>query len=714
MSRVDVSVVLNMHREALYLRPTLLSLEACADEAHNAGITVELVAVFDRPDQDTLDVFYQTPLKAFFQVKDITIDAGSLGLARNAGIDLAEGEFIWTADGDDLVSKNAIIQLTHAARSVKNPKIVVLVDFLIAFGQPYHVARFFGSEWLTAADFVFQHSFVSRIFLRRSSFKAAPYIDLKLSTGFAYEDWDLNCRLFAQGHEFVVAPDTAIFYRQKSNGLLRQANAVSSRLIPHNALFDFEFYPQALSQAMPLSNVSESFHAERYNLHQRNFSRELLSSSVMRAHVTEAARLDPEVEPLRIEGAISYCPIPWETEHWGYQLALLYNLIGTQGFSDVVLLPWLKPGGAENFILQILHTLHNQGTAEKILVISGHAAKSHEWVNRLPKGSVFVDLPKSFPRLSQPDRISLIVRAILAVTKPAARLHIKASEFSHEVMEQFGTALAEHVQPIYYRFCDDSFTWGTARFFSEWGIKHLRGQLKIIKRLIYNCEFIKENDDLFLVGNRLKYHVIYAKSDMDAQRASINGPPKMKLLWASRICLQKRPNLLPLISHALNARLKNVVIDVFGNLEHPYDATMPALSQNKGSSTMRYCGGYSNFSELPVEQYDGFIYTSIFDGLPNVILEAMSMGLPVIAPSIGGIPEAVIDGVTGFLVDDHVSDDVMKERYVSAIERIYADWPSWITMSVNAMLLISSRHNPTIHAATVKKVFEIKSGSSQL
>ena len=47
MRKIDVSVVLNMHREALYLRPTLLSLDACANEAKNAGINVELIAVFD-------------------------------------------------------------------------------------------------------------------------------------------------------------------------------------------------------------------------------------------------------------------------------------------------------------------------------------------------------------------------------------------------------------------------------------------------------------------------------------------------------------------------------------------------------------------------------------------------------------------------------------------------------------------------------------------
>jgi glycosyltransferase involved in cell wall biosynthesis len=47
---------------------------------------------------------------------------------------------------------------------------------------------------------------------------------------------------------------------------------------------------------------------------------------------------------------------------------------------------------------------------------------------------------------------------------------------------------------------------------------------------------------------------------------------------------------------------------------------------------------------------DVFVLSSRKEGLPYTIIEAMVAGLPVVATCVGGVPELVEDGVTGFLV----------------------------------------------------------------
>lgn len=65
---------------------------------------------------------------------------------------------------------------------------------------------------------------------------------------------------------------------------------------------------------------------------------------------------------------------------------------------------------------------------------------------------------------------------------------------------------------------------------------------------------------------------------------------------------------------------------------------------------------------------DIFINTNRFDNMPVAILEAQAFGLPVVATNVGGLPDVIVDGEDGMLVE---SDDIL--GMTKAITRLLND-----------------------------------------
>jgi glycosyltransferase involved in cell wall biosynthesis len=66
-------------------------------------------------------------------------------------------------------------------------------------------------------------------------------------------------------------------------------------------------------------------------------------------------------------------------------------------------------------------------------------------------------------------------------------------------------------------------------------------------------------------------------------------------------------------------------------------------------SRVTFLDDLTNIPDL-LASLDVLVIPSLFEGMPNVALEAMAVELPVVATAVGGTPEVVIDGKTGFLI----------------------------------------------------------------
>ncbi len=128
--------------------------------------------------------------------------------------------------------------------------------------------------------------------------------------------------------------------------------------------------------------------------------------------------------------------------------------------------------------------------------------------------------------------------------------------------------------------------------------------------------------------------------------------PKVKILFIGRLIprkgFQRVIKALPKVRELARVPFE---IEVVGTGAH--QSELDSLAQELGVSEMIKYVGMVPYDQLEKSyQYaDIFILTSLSEGMPSVILEAMGCGLPVIASDVGGNNEIVHEGENGFLID---------------------------------------------------------------
>jgi glycosyltransferase involved in cell wall biosynthesis len=128
------------------------------------------------------------------------------------------------------------------------------------------------------------------------------------------------------------------------------------------------------------------------------------------------------------------------------------------------------------------------------------------------------------------------------------------------------------------------------------------------------------------------------------------------------------------------------------------------VEKNSLSENVKFHGLIKNEEkDLFFRNLDVFILPSISkgmetDGLPVVLMEAVSYGLPVISTNISGIPEICINDYNGYLIEQKSVDEI-----VNAIIKFSSDSSKWSLFSRNS-LEISRQYNITTNSVEKLKM----------
>ncbi len=170
----------------------------------------------------------------------------------------------------------------------------------------------------------------------------------------------------------------------------------------------------------------------------------------------------------------------------------------------------------------------------------------------------------------------------------------------------------------------------------------------------------------------------------------------VRFLFMGRVMKEKGIDELFYAAESLKNEYTNLEFDILGFFEDNYQAQVEALSQ-KG--IINYHGFQSDVKRF-IEKSHCVILPSYHEGMSNTLLEAASMGRPLITSEINGCKEAVIDNESGYLCRVKDKEDLLKKM------KIFVDLPfeRKVQMGIKAREHIESKFD---RARVIEKVINL-------
>ena len=142
-------------------------------------------------------------------------------------------------------------------------------------------------------------------------------------------------------------------------------------------------------------------------------------------------------------------------------------------------------------------------------------------------------------------------------------------------------------------------------------------------------------------------------------------PKRLLVGTAARLSVEKGIDVLIRAVEIVHRTIPDAGFVVFG--DGPRREELTALIAEKNLQDTLVLAGFRSGAQSLFSGLDVMAMASRAEGLPVAILEAMSVGIPVVSTAVDGIPEAIVDGETGYLVasEDHAA---LADRLLKVLE----------------------------------------------
>jgi L-malate glycosyltransferase len=149
--------------------------------------------------------------------------------------------------------------------------------------------------------------------------------------------------------------------------------------------------------------------------------------------------------------------------------------------------------------------------------------------------------------------------------------------------------------------------------------------------------------------------------------SSITGlQAAQRIAFVGRLSQEKRPDLFINMAKLVYENYPNSSFVIIGSGPLEIEIRRLAYGLNV-NSRISFLGLRRDVGEL-LHGVDVLVCPSDTEGTPRVVVEAMASGVPVVATCVGGLPDLVIDEVTGLLVP---AGDV--KALAGAVSRLLSD-----------------------------------------